>query len=154
MQTATTNPRPEQHKVNCKKCGAEVTTTDFEAWKRHGETCFRCKHKLKKSRRKKPVSKKEVIKIQKDDEEALKKQFSELLKLRKEYFDFLCGVERNSGIISKLEQFFEVDLFDAFCVSSKLEFSEFFNMGEDTEEGFNWNDLVAIIDKYKKTQYK
>lgn len=151
--------------VKCKTCGSEIILTndkDLPKWKEKGEICSRCdktresgslmKHrhtekgaqKIQKAKEPKPIDEKELL---------LKEKFKRLLELREQYFDFMYGKKRDKGIIKEINDFFDTDLFEVFNYY-EYDYPEFFNMGENADDGLTWNKLLDLIKKYKVGEEK
>jgi len=80
--------------------------------------------------------------------EELKQKFEVLMNLREQYFDFMYGEDKQSGIMKELENHFKIDLFNAFTECNDREYTEFFHMGEGKR--ISWDELENIINRYRE----
>lgn len=131
-----------EKEIVCKHCGSnKVIRQGMRKVSSGIIQRYKCKSCGKKFRENSSIDDKSKI-------DELSQKFEVLMNLREQYFTFMYGEDKRSGIMEELEEYFDVDLFNAFCECHDREYSEFFNMGEGNR--ISWGDLESIVNSYKQ----
>lgn len=135
--------------VKCKECGTTVILTNpdaLENWKKHGETCFRCKwkHKLNKKGS-------GIVEISKDNVtisdirgafEALVENYQKQNKLYTEFYNLI------ENYYGKDETWFTDFLY------MECEFTEYFEDLNNLNKKDHWPDFKKWMDKFEEIKKK